>query len=216
MKRHFSPAFTAGIITIVVIIGAIALRLATSNPSSSMDTVTSPTPSANPFPEDSKVAKEVILGTSAGDVRLTLFPDDAPLAVRNFVTLGIRGDYTGLTFHRIVPGFVVQGGDPLGTGTGGESIYGEPFATETGDKRFIRGALGMARKAQPRNSNTSQFFITLQEQPSLDGQYTVFGVGADEASLAVVDALGRTKLADPVAGRPETPPTITSFTVTQE
>jgi len=85
---------------------------------------------------------------------------------------------------------MIQGGDPTGTGTGGSSIYGSGFATEAnGSKQFHKGTLGMARTSDP-NSNGSQFFIVTQtDQPSLNGQYTVFGQVSDDASMAVVQAI---------------------------
>ena len=112
--------------------------------------------------------------TSKGDIVAELYPKDAPQTVNNFVFLARDGFYNNLTFHRVVPNFVIQGGDPLGTGTGGPGYNIPP---EIKDKHSL-GALAMARQggpAQTTPSSGSQFYITLAPQPGLDGQYTVFG-----------------------------------------
>lgn len=139
-------------------------------------------------PTDAVIASKVILKTSKGDINLDLYPDAAPIAVKNFVTLGKRGYYNDVIFHRVIKDFMIQAGDPTGTGTGGESIYGTPFAVEQNQYKYVPGTLGMAKTLDPV-SNGSQFFIvTEQDQPSLDGGYTIFGQ-ADEASMAVVKAI---------------------------
>lgn len=100
-----------------------------------------------------------ILHTTKGDISLRFFPEFAPLAVENFKTLASQGYYDGIIFHRVINNFMIQGGDPTGTGTGGESIYGEDFGLETTPcLRHFRGALAMANTGQP-NSNGSQFYI---------------------------------------------------------
>jgi cyclophilin family peptidyl-prolyl cis-trans isomerase len=112
--------------------------------------------------------------TGKGDIVAELYPKDAPQTVNNFVFLASEGFYNNLTFHRVVPGFVIQGGDPLGTGTGGPGYNIPP---EIKDKHSL-GALAMARQGGPPQttpSSGSQFYITLAPQPGLDGQYTVFG-----------------------------------------
>jgi peptidylprolyl isomerase/peptidyl-prolyl cis-trans isomerase B (cyclophilin B) len=91
--------------------------------------------------------------------------------VENFVTLAKKGFYDGLAFHRVVPGFVAQGGDPKGDGTGGP---GYKVKAEFNKQKHLRGSVAMARSAAP-DSAGSQFYITFGPQPSLDGQYTVFG-----------------------------------------
>ncbi len=96
--------------------------------------------------------------TTAGDIKILLFPDAAPKAVENFTTHAKNGYYTGIIFHRVIPDFMIQGGDPTGTGRGGESIWGAPFKDEFSvDYHNIRGALSMAN-AGP-GTNGSQFFI---------------------------------------------------------
>lgn len=106
-----------------------------------------------------------------GEIRIEFFPDDAPKTVENFVTLAKKGFYDNLTFHRVVPGFVVQGGDPQGNGTGGP---GHTIKAEFNENKHVRGSLAMARSAHP-DSAGSQFYITYGAQPHLDGSYTVFG-----------------------------------------
>ena len=113
----------------------------------------------------------VIALDKGGEIRIEFFPDDAPKTVENFVTLAKKGFYDDLVFHRVVPGFVVQGGDPKGNGTGGP---GYTIKAEFNKNKHVRGSVAMARSASP-DSAGSQFYITYGEQPHLDGSYTVFG-----------------------------------------
>ncbi|MBI2205575.1 MAG: peptidylprolyl isomerase [Candidatus Rokubacteria bacterium] len=106
-----------------------------------------------------------------GEIRIEFFPEDAPETVENFVTLATKGFYDNLTFHRVVPGFVVQGGDPKGNGSGGP---GHTIKAEFNKNKHVRGSVAMARSAHP-DSAGSQFYITYGPQPHLDGSYTVFG-----------------------------------------
>jgi cyclophilin family peptidyl-prolyl cis-trans isomerase len=111
------------------------------------------------------------LHTNHGRIDLELFPDDAPKTVENFEKLARDGFYDGVVFHRVIPDFMIQGGDPTGTGTGGP---GYQFEDEPNEHRVVRGALAMAN-AGP-NTNGSQFFIVTAEAcPWLDGKHTVFG-----------------------------------------
>ena len=111
------------------------------------------------------------LHTNQGTIELELFPDDAPKTVQNFEDLARKGFYDGVIFHRVIPDFMIQGGDPTGTGTGGP---GYTFEDEINDHKVERGALAMAN-AGP-NTNGSQFFIVTAEAcPWLDGKHTVFG-----------------------------------------
>jgi peptidyl-prolyl cis-trans isomerase B (cyclophilin B) len=111
------------------------------------------------------------LHTNHGDIEVDLFADDAPKTVENFVKLARDGFYDGVIFHRVIKDFMIQGGDPDGTGTGGP---GYTFEDEFNDHKIVRGALAMAN-AGP-NTNGSQFFIvTTGEAPWLDGKHTVFG-----------------------------------------
>jgi peptidyl-prolyl cis-trans isomerase SDCCAG10 len=118
---------------------------------------------------------KVVLNTTVGPLDVELWPKEAPKTVRNFVQLCMEGYYDGCIFHRIVKDFIVQTGDPTGTGTGGESIYGHPFEDEFHSRlRFThRGIVAMATTG--RNQNRSQFFITLDKTPELDRKHTIFG-----------------------------------------
>jgi peptidyl-prolyl cis-trans isomerase B (cyclophilin B) len=108
--------------------------------------------------------------TEKGDLKLELFAADVPVTVNNFVFLAREGFYDNITFHRVIPGFMAQGGDPTGTGSGGP---GYRFADELTSHTHITGALSMAN-AGP-GTNGSQFFITYAPQPHLDGHHSVFG-----------------------------------------
>ena len=121
--------------------------------------------------------------TNHGAIAIELFPDDAPKTVENFAKLARDGFYDGVTFHRVIPDFMIQGGDPTGTGSGGP---GYSFEDEFNDHKVVRGALAMAN-AGP-NTNGSQFFIVTTDEASwLDGKHTVFGRVTD--GMDVVDAI---------------------------
>ncbi len=111
-----------------------------------------------------------IIKTNKGDIHLQLNPAEAPMTVNNFVALARDGYYDGVTFHRVVPRFVIQGGDPTGTGSGGP---GYKFQDESVRRPYKAGTVAMAN-AGP-NTNGSQFFICLEDQPSLPPNYTIFG-----------------------------------------
>ncbi len=104
-------------------------------------------------------------------IRIEFYPEDAPKTVENFVTLAKKGFYDTLTFHRVVPDFVVQGGCPKGDGTGGP---GHTVKAEFNKQKHVRGSVAMARSQHP-DSAGSQFYITYGATPHLDGSYTVFG-----------------------------------------
>ena len=128
----------------------------------------------------------VVMHTSKGDIKLRLFAEKAPVTVANFVNLAKRGYYDGLTFHRVIPDFMIQGGCPHGTGTGGPGYRFEDECRP--DLRHdAPGKLSMAN-AGP-GTNGSQFFITHVETPWLDGRHTVFGEVIDADDQAVVDAI---------------------------
>lgn len=122
--------------------------------------------------EDVQMAKYATIETDKGTIKAELYVKQAPITTKNFIDLANSGFYNGLTFHRIEPGFVIQGGDPKGDGTGGS---GKTIPLEINSElKHVKGALAMARTQDP-NSATSQFYITLAETPFLDGQYAVFG-----------------------------------------
>jgi cyclophilin family peptidyl-prolyl cis-trans isomerase len=113
----------------------------------------------------------VIALDQGGEIRIEFFPADAPRTIENFATLAKKGFYDGLTFHRVVPDFVVQGGCPKGDGTGGP---GHTVKAEFNAQKHLRGSVAMARSQDP-DSAGSQFYITYGPTPHLDGNYTVFG-----------------------------------------
>lgn len=117
----------------------------------------------------------VILETTQGPIEIALMPDIAPKAVKNFLQHAKEGYYDGLTFHRVIKGFMIQGGDPKGNGTGGESIYGKPFEDEFSPKATFSdvGILAMANRGP--TTNGSQFFITTVKTPWLNNKHTIFG-----------------------------------------
>uniref|UniRef100_A0A669DGE0 Spliceosome-associated protein CWC27 homolog n=1 Tax=Oreochromis niloticus TaxID=8128 RepID=A0A669DGE0_ORENI len=118
---------------------------------------------------------KVLLKTTAGDIDIELWSKEAPKACRNFVQLCMEGYYDGTVFHRVVPDFIVQGGDPTGTGAGGESIYGRPFKDEFHSRlRFNRRGLVAMANAGPHD-NGSQFFLTLGRADELNNKHTIFG-----------------------------------------
>ena len=137
----------------------------------------------------------ITLHTSLGDIKFEIFPHAAPKAAENFLKLCASGYYDGSKFHRNIAGFMLQGGDPTGTGKGGESVFGGTFADEfhTDFKHDKRGILAMANNGQ--NTNGSQFFILYEAQPHLDNVSTVFG-----QVIAGWDALDAAEKA-PVAGK---------------
>ncbi len=125
----------------------------------------------------SNVKKAVIKLQDGGSIGLELYPEIAPISTENFLKLAREGFYNGVTFHRVVPGFVIQGGDPTGTGMGGPgyTIKGEFAANGVkNDLKHTRGVISMARSMDP-NSAGSQFFIVVDDAPHLDGQYAAFG-----------------------------------------
>jgi peptidyl-prolyl cis-trans isomerase B (cyclophilin B) len=128
---------------------------------------------------------QATLHTNHGAIQLELFPEDAPVTVENFTRLSREGFYDGLTFHRVIDGFMIQGGCPKGDGTGWP---GYNFDDEPNEHRVVRGALAMAN-AGP-NTNGSQFFIvTADECPWLDGKHTVFG--RVSSGMDVVDEISK-------------------------
>ena len=117
----------------------------------------------------------VIFETNLGNIEITLKPDVAPKTCENFLGLVAKGYYDGLIFHRVIKNFMIQGGDPTGTGAGGESIWGKPFGDECkADVKFDKlGLLAMANRGP--NTNGSQFFITTALTPWLNMRHTIFG-----------------------------------------
>lgn len=150
--------------------------LDTPTPAITIPTVSNATPSPTWAPIS---ATKAHIKTVKGDIDIDLYPTAAPKTVTNFATLAAHKFYDGLTFHRVEPGFVVQGGDPNGNGTGGYSIYGGQFADEiTPDADvyltgYIEGVVAMANSGP--NTNGSQFFIMWSDHADLPKNYTIFG-----------------------------------------
>ncbi|KAI9495698.1 cyclophilin-like domain-containing protein [Zychaea mexicana] len=130
----------------------------------------------------------VILETSMGAIHIELYTKHAPKTCKNFYELARRGYYDGISFHRIIENFMIQGGDPTGTGRGGSSIYGDKFEDEIHSdlKHTGAGILSMANSGP--NTNGSQFFITLAPTPWLDGKHAIFGRVSD--GMNVVKRMG--------------------------
>ena len=130
-------------------------------------------PQADELPKYKETAanSRVRIATDTGDMVVRLFPEDAPTHAAAFLKLVESGFYDGLSFHRVEPGFVIQGGDPDGSGTGGPGYH---LKAEFNSRPHVRGTLAMARASNP-DSAGSQFYICLADARFLDGQYTVFG-----------------------------------------
>lgn len=153
-----------------------------------------------------------------GTITVELYPNVAPITVENFVSLAKKGFYDGLTFHRIIKGFMIQGGDPLGNGTGGsdKTIKGEFSGNGVNNPlKHTRGVISMARSSDP-NSASSQFFIMHEDAPHLDGQYAAFGKVTE--GMEVVDKIAND--AQPVDGNGTIPsskqPVINSIKITEK
>jgi len=143
-------------------------------------------------------AQEAVVETEHGSFVIRLLPDLAPKHVKHFVETVTKGGYDGTVFHRIIPGGIIQGGDPVSKDPKKAALYGTGglglLKAEFSDQPFARGTVGAARKPSSKDSGGSQFFVCLADQPSLEGQYTVFGEVVE--GMAVADKIGAT----PVAG----------------
>lgn len=210
MSKHKNKLIFGGafLIAIVAVVGILSQTIdLTITGFGSRPKVEKEKPKSQPVTTEKEVINEedatntptnedqrVIIETDKGTMIIALHADVAPKTVENFVTLIQKGFYNGLKFHRIVPGFVVQGGDPKGDGTGGP---GYQIKAEFNEKKHLRGTVAMARSSSP-DSAGSQFYICIAPQPSLDGQYTVFGqvVEGDEVidKLAIGDVMSRVYL----------------------
>ena len=121
------------------------------------------------------MASEVVFETTQGKIVFALKPEVAPKACENFEGLVKKGYYDGITFHRIIKNFMIQGGDPTGTGRGGQSIYAQPFEDEFKPNVMFNKAGILAMANAGHNTNGSQFFITTVPTPHLNGRHTIFG-----------------------------------------
>ena len=166
--------------------------------------------------------KEIaVIETSMGTIEAELYRADAPKTVENFVKLAEKKYFNGVIFHRVSKGFVIQGGDPTGTGSGGKSIYGGDFADELDPKTpsykagYVKGVLAMANRGP--NTNTSQFFIMLQDAPRMPKNYTIFGKVIK--GIEVVDKIGEVEIVPQMGardGKPKVDIVMKSVTVRRE
>ncbi|MCL6642187.1 MAG: peptidylprolyl isomerase [Candidatus Bipolaricaulota bacterium] len=179
-----------------------------SPPPSAPPSTSSP-PSAPPSPTPVSTNPVAIVETSMGTFKIELFADRAPNTVQNFIDLVKRGFYKDMIFHRVVAGFVIQTGDPTGTGRGG-SERSIKLEIHPELKHDSAGIVGMARTRDP-DSATSQFYITLAPTPTLDGQYAVFGEVIE--GLDVVMAIGQVEVGP--GDRPVVPVALRSITMQQ-
>ncbi|HGJ66074.1 TPA: peptidylprolyl isomerase [bacterium] len=147
-------------------------QMTKQNPTS-LGATKAPEPKLQPEPPkiDPEKVVAVIEMAKGGKIVFEFYPKDAPKTVDNFIALTNKGFYNGLKFHRVIEGFMAQGGDPEGTGTGGP---GYTIKDEFNSRKHLRGTVAMARTQMP-NSAGSQFYICFEPQPHLDGEYTVFG-----------------------------------------
>lgn len=145
--------------------------------------------------EEKKGNPVAVIETTMGKIEIELFSDRVPKTVENFTGLAGKDYFNGIIFHRVIAGFMIQGGDPTGTGRGGESLWGEPFQDEFHPslKHSEPGILSMAN-AGP-NTNGSQFFITLIPTPWLDGKHSVFGKVVK--GMDIVNSIGKTETVKP-------------------
>jgi peptidylprolyl isomerase len=175
------------LLAVLALAGALLLTGCSS--SSSSKTGGKKTYSAPPpMTIDANKKYTATIKTDVGDITIELYPKDAPIAVNNFVFLARDHYYDGVTFHRVISGFMAQAGDPTGTGSGGP---GYSIKDEFNSRKFLQGTVGMAKTSAP-NSGGSQFFIDFAPQPNLDGSYTVFG-----QLIAGEDVLNKIAIRDP-------------------
>jgi cyclophilin family peptidyl-prolyl cis-trans isomerase len=173
----------AGILLILLVLGAVSWMLLPRREATQAPKQWSAPPPMNIDP--SRPYQATVKLAKGGEFTIELYADKAPLTVNNFVFLAKEGYFDGVTFHRVLEGFMAQGGDPTGTGGGGP---GYEFANEDSDLRFDKaGVVAMANAG--RDTNGSQFFITFGPQPRLDGGYTIFGQVT--AGMDLVDGITR-------------------------
>jgi cyclophilin family peptidyl-prolyl cis-trans isomerase len=198
---------------------ALALGLCVAAaPAAAAEEATKPSPAAPATEMKATAMKEektapaadeiAVITTNMGTFKIKFFPEIAPKAVENFKGLAKKGYYNGIVFHRVIDKFMIQGGDPTGTGRGGQSIWEKPFADEFSPKqRFDRkGILAMAN-AGP-STNGSQFFITLAPTPHLNDRHTIFGEVIE--GMDIVEKIGKVKTA---MDKPVEPVTMTKVTI---
>lgn len=178
-----SQFFILVVVTVLLILIAKMIGGNVPQPDITNSASPSPAPSAAYEPQ----ANQAVIRTDKGDITLELYPNEAPKTVENFKALAKRNYYNEVIFHRVIREFMIQTGDPTGTGAGGESASGGDFADEINNHKVDMGALAMANRGP--NTNGSQFFIVTESaQSHLDGKHTVFGKVT--AGMDVVRAIG--------------------------
>ena len=176
-RRYASAALLLTAVAALLAAGAACSNDEETAPTATSGGAATNTPTARQYATPPAMAIDpaksyvAVLETDKGIIRIKLLPDIAPQTVNSFVFLAREGYFDGVTFHRVLPGFVAQGGDPTGTGHGGP---GYNLPDEFSDRPIDKGIVAMANTGQP-NSGGSQFFITYTRQERLDGKYTVFG-----------------------------------------
>ena len=192
--------------------GGTPSPLPTPSPTATATTAASNCPKSQPDPLPAGKNRIVTIETSKGSIQITVSGNLAPIAAGNFVALVSCGFYNGLTFHRLMPGFVIQGGDPNGDGTGGP---GYTIADELVTARYQRGTVAMARTSQP-HSQGSQFFIVLADgaQPALFQANTYAIFGSVTSGMETVDAIAAMPNSGGQEGRALQPVAMTNVTVT--
>lgn len=214
---------TVAVIALVIALAVVLWAAFRSDDESSTTNTTSPVNTtanaAEQSTQDPQLTKLALtptatVETSLGTFTIRFYTAEAPELTKNFLELAKSGYYDGLTFHRIIPNFVIQGGDPFGTGTGGHSYKGEDtgLADEPGALalRHLRGAVAWAKSSLP-NSIGSQFYVALKPLTQLDGGYSVFGQVI--SGMDVIDAIA--SVATDANDAPVEPVTITKVTVTE-
>jgi cyclophilin family peptidyl-prolyl cis-trans isomerase len=173
------------IVVVIILAGIFAyqkygtqIAATMSSPSASSEATPSPATSTAPTSSPTSLAENqqmiATISTNQGDIKVELFQKDAPKTVENFQKLAEKGYYNNVIFHRVIKDFMIQGGDPTGTGRGGESAFGGKFEDEINSHKIVAGTLAMANAGA--NTNGSQFFIVTESaQPHLDGKHTAFG-----------------------------------------
>lgn len=165
-----------------------------------------PEPPGAPAPTPKPAAPEAAVETAQGTFVIRLLPEVAPLHVKHFLKTAKAGGYDGTTFHRIIAGGIIQGGDPLSKDPAKKALYGTGglglLKAEFSERPFARGVVAAARKPSSPDSGGSQFFVVLRQQPTLEGQYTIFGEVVE--GLDVVDQISLTAVeGDKAAARVE-------------
>jgi len=189
----------AGLAAIALFAGCKRAEPPKNEPKNEAKTGNAVTKSADQLSVEEMEKMPAVIETNQGTIKFKCFPRQAPNHCRNFIKLAQTGFYNGLIFHRVIPGFMIQGGDPNGNGSGGP---GWSVNAEFSDLPHLKGTVSMARRADP-NSAGSQFFICLEPRPDLNGRYTVFGQVIQ--GQEVVDKIGATATTGPNGNPPDRP-----------